>query len=36
MRASWEDTHLPTTLSKNELGNIYNADEFADEFGLFY
>ena len=32
MTASWEQTHLPTILSRYELRDIYN----ADEFGLFY
>ena len=32
MAASWEQTHLPTILSRYELRDIYN----ADEFGLFY
>ena len=32
MTASWGETYLPTTLSKYELKDIYN----ADEFGLFY
>ena len=32
MTASWEQTHLPTILSRYELKDIYN----ADEFGLFY
>ena len=30
--ASWSETYLPTILSKYELKDIYN----ADEFGLFY
>ena len=32
MTAPWEETTLPTILSKYELNQIYN----ADEFGLFY
>ena len=32
MTASWSETCLPTILSKYELKDIYN----ADEFGLFY
>ena len=32
MTASWNETCLPTILSKYELKDIYN----ADEFGLFY
>ena len=32
MTASWSETYLPTILSKYELKDIYN----ADEFGLFY
>ena len=32
MTASWSNTYLPTILSKYELKDIYN----ADEFGLFY
>ena len=32
MTASWAQTHLPTILSRYDLRNIYN----ADEFGLFY
>ena len=32
MVASWEETMLPTILSKYKLNQIYNADEFA----LFY
>ena len=32
MTASWSDTYLPTILSKYELKDIYN----GDEFGLFY
>ena len=32
MVAPWEQTKLPTTLSKYDLNQIYN----ADEFGLFY
>ena len=32
MIASWEQNHLPTILSRYELRDIYN----ADEFGLFY
>ena len=32
MTASWEQTHLPTILSRYELKDIFN----ADEFGLFY
>ena len=32
MTASWEQTHLPTILSRYELRDIYN----ADAFGLFY
>ena len=32
MTASWKETHLPTILSRYELKDIYN----ADEFGLFY
>ena len=32
MTASWAETTLPTMLSKYELNQIYN----ADEFGLFY
>ena len=32
MTASWEQTNLPTSLSRYELKDIYN----ADEFGLFY
>ena len=32
MTASWEQTHLLTILSRYELRDIYN----ADEFGLFY
>ena len=32
MTASWEQTHLPTILSRYELRDIYD----ADEFGLFY
>ena len=32
MTASWEQTHFPTILSRYELRDIYN----ADEFGLFY
>ena len=31
MTASWSETYLPTILSKNELKDIYN----VDEFGLF-
>ena len=32
MIASWEETHLPTILSRYDLQEIFN----ADEFGLFY
>ena len=32
MTAPWAETTLPTMLSKYELNQIYN----ADEFGLFY
>ena len=32
MTVPWEETILPTILSKYELEEIYN----ADEFGLFY
>ena len=32
MTAAWAETTLPTMLSKYELDQIYN----ADEFGLFY
>ncbi|XP_057299236.1 tigger transposable element-derived protein 4-like [Hydractinia symbiolongicarpus] len=32
MTASWEETHLPTILSRYDLQDIFN----ADEFGLFY
>ena len=32
MTASWSEAYFPTTLSKYELKDIYN----ADEFGLFY
>ena len=32
MVAPWEQTTLPTILSKYDLNQIYN----ADEFGLFY
>ena len=32
MTASWKETHLPTILSRYELKDIFN----ADEFGLFY
>ena len=32
MIASWEETHLPTILSRYDLQQIFN----ADEFGLFY
>ena len=32
MTASWNETYLPTILSRYELMDIYN----ADEFGLFY
>ena len=32
MTAPWNETNLPTILSKYELKNIFN----ADEFGLFY
>ena len=32
MTASWSETYLPSILSKYELKDIYN----ADEFGLFY
>ena len=32
MTASWSETYLPTILSKYELKDIYN----ADEFGFFY
>ena len=32
MTASWKKTHLPTILSRYELKDIFN----ADEFGLFY
>ena len=32
MIASWAQTHLPTILSRYDLRDIYN----ADEFGLFY
>ena len=32
MTASWAQTHLPTILSRYDLRDIYN----ADEFGLFY
>ena len=32
MTASWVQTHLPTILSRYDLRDIYN----ADEFGLFY
>ena len=32
MTASWSETYLPTILSKYELKDIYN----ANEFGLFY
>ena len=32
MRASWSETYLPTILSKCELKDVYNADEFC----LFY
>ena len=32
MIASWKETHLPTILSRYELKDIFN----ADEFGLFY
>ena len=32
MIASWKKTHLPTILSRYELKDIFN----ADEFGLFY
>ena len=32
MTASWNETLLPTILSKYKLEDIYN----ADEFGLFY
>ena len=32
MTANWSQTYLPTILSKHELKDIYN----ADEFGLFY
>ena len=32
MIASWSETYFPTILSKYELKDIYN----ADEFGLFY
>eukprot|EP00794_Sanderia_malayensis_P001774 gene1774-biopygen1618 len=32
MTAPWEETYLPTILSRYELKNIFN----ADEFGLFY
>ena len=29
MTASWSETYLPTILSKYELKDIYNADEFG-------
>ena len=29
MTASWKETHLPTILSRYELKNIFNADEFG-------
>ena len=32
MTAPWTETHLPTILSRHELKDIFN----ADEFGLFY
>ena len=32
MTASWGQTHLPTILSRYDLRDVYN----ADEFGLFY
>ena len=32
MTASWKETSLPTILSRFQLKDIYN----ADEFGLFY
>ena len=32
MTASWSETYFPIILSKYELKDIYN----ADEFGLFY
>lgn len=32
MTASWKETYLPTILSRYELKDVYN----ADEFGLFY
>ena len=32
MTASWKETHLPTILSRYDLQDIFN----ADEFGLFY
>ena len=32
MTASWKETHLPTILSRYELKDIFN----TDEFGLFY
>ena len=32
MTASWAQTHLPMILSRYDLRDIYN----ADEFGLFY
>ena len=32
MTAIWKEIHLPTILSRYELKNVFN----ADEFGLFY
>ena len=32
MTGSWAQTHIPTILSRYDLRDIYN----ADEFGLFY
>ena len=30
MTASWKETHLPTILSRYELKDIFNADEFGN------
>ena len=32
MTTSWRETHLPTTLSRYKLEDIFNADEFGPCF----